>query len=422
MTDFVGDGLLECSGAAQLDVEAKQLQSRRLQPGDIVLEKSGGGQNQPVGRVALFEADDGEPYSFSNFTAAIRVIDPSVLDFRYLHKYLYWLHLSGQTAGMQSHSTNIRNLRMPTYKGQLIPVPSPHEQLRIAEALDRAFDAVAVARKKVERNLLNAQELLASELDAAVRGLGHSRTTGDASVKELLEEIEEARTRAAAEGRAKRLKAAVEPAASAGPFPLPAHWVWRPLGSLTVGISDGVHSTPKYIADGVPFVTVRNLTAGPGISLEDVRFISQEDHAEFIKRTHPERGDILISKDGTIGVVRRIETDVDFSIFVSVALVKPALPQIGQFLTYALSAPSIQSQMVPQGAALKHIYLTDLRQLPMPVPPVSEQQRIAARLDAITEAQRSLEAVYQQKLAALDELKRSLLYEAFAGRLANNLS
>src|ERR1700675_4914983 len=83
-TNFTKEGTLDDSDIAYLDVEAKKFEKRRLQFGDIILEKSGGGPKQPVGRVALFDKGDGD-FSFSNFTAALRILQPNEVDFRYLH-------------------------------------------------------------------------------------------------------------------------------------------------------------------------------------------------------------------------------------------------------------------------------------------------------------------------------------------------
>ncbi len=121
-TNFTKEGTLDDSDVAYLDVEKKMLEKRRLQFGDIILEKSGGGPKQPVGRVALFDKQEGE-YSFSNFTAALRVADPHDLDFRFLHRFLHWTYLSGVTEGMQSHSTGIRNLDGDAYKAIKIYFP-----------------------------------------------------------------------------------------------------------------------------------------------------------------------------------------------------------------------------------------------------------------------------------------------------------
>jgi len=128
-TNFTKEGALDDSDIANLDVEVKKFEKRRLQFGDIILEKSGGGPKQPVGRVALFDKDDGL-FSFSNFTSAIRVKNPNELDFRFLHKQLFWTYLSGVTEGMQSHSTGIRNLDGDAYKAIQIEIPPLPEQHR----------------------------------------------------------------------------------------------------------------------------------------------------------------------------------------------------------------------------------------------------------------------------------------------------
>lgn len=138
-TNFTKEGTLDDRDIAYIDVEARKLEKRRLQFGDIILEKSGGGPKQPVGRVALFDKENSD-FSFSNFTAALRVLDPRELDFRFLHKFLHWTYLSGITEGMQSHSTGIRNLDGDAYKAISISFPLLPEQRRIVGILDEAFE------------------------------------------------------------------------------------------------------------------------------------------------------------------------------------------------------------------------------------------------------------------------------------------
>jgi type I restriction enzyme S subunit len=366
--------------------------------------------------VALFDKKEGQ-FSFSNFTSSLRVRDPEALDYRFLHWFLFWMHLSGVTEGMQSHSTGIRNLDGDAYKAIRISYPSLTGQQRIVAILDEAFDGIATARTNFEKNLLDSMEVFQRALDQAIQGKLVASSPKDEPIQELLSKIEALRSKAIKHGNAKPLKTdSVEKSEEDG-FPIPPGWEWVHLESLTVGISDGVHRKPDYVNEGIPFVTVRNLTAGPGISFEDLNYITRSDHEEFIKRTHPEKGDILITKDGTIGVVRLIDTNVEFSIFVSVALIKPVLPELGPYLTYALRSPSVQSQIVPQGAALKHLYLVDLRRLAIPLPPLQEQKRIVARLNALSEETQHLENTYKQKIVALDELKQSLLHRAFNGNL-----
>jgi len=303
------------------------------------------------------------------------------------------------------------------FKGLSIALPPFPEQQRIVGILDEAFDGIATAKANAEKNLQNARALFESDLNVAIQGKLIPQNPGDVSVMNLISQLEELRIAAIAQGRVKQGKVNSIKDKVDGPFELPRSWKWTRLECLTLGISDGVHKKPEYATEGIPFITIKNITAGPGICFEDLNYITQADHEEFIKRTHPENGDILITKDGTIGVVRLIETDIKFSIFVSVALIKPIMRELGPYLVYALRAPCVQSQIVRKGTALKHLYLIDLRRLFIPLPPISEQRRIVARLDTVNTETQRLEYIYQRKLEELDALKKSLLHQAFSGEL-----
>jgi restriction endonuclease S subunit len=171
---------------------------------------------------------------------------------------------------------------------------------------------------------------------------------------------------------------------------IPQGWKAPMLREICTVIADGVHKTPRYVENGVPFVTVKNLTRAPGISFDDLNYISEADHAEFIKRTHPEKGDVLLSKDGaTLGVPRVVETDRPFSIFVSVALLKPDRSKIDPYyLFYALQAPVLGGRLIKNqtGSAIRHIHLVDLRTARMPLPPLNEQIRFVETIGEAVKA------------------------------------
>ncbi len=154
-TNFRVDGYLNYDNVAVLDVEEKQFKSRQLIFGDIILEKSGGGDNTPVGRVGLFERKDGN-YSLSNFTAYIRVKDNKRIFYRYLHYFLYSFYINGGTESMQRYSTAIRNLQLPQYKSIVVLLPSLEQQKRI------------VAEIEAERQLVNASRMLVDKMDAKI--------------------------------------------------------------------------------------------------------------------------------------------------------------------------------------------------------------------------------------------------------------
>ena len=168
-TNFSKDCKLKLDDVAIIDVEKKKLDSRRLQRGDIVVEKSGGGPNQPVGRVILFNLDDGD-YSFCNFTSALRIKDKSKVLPEFLYKYLVYLYFEGETEKYQSNLVGFRNLDFKGYTSMVVRFPNTiSEQQRIVDILDREFEKIDRVKSNAELNLQHAKDLfqaaLAKELE-----------------------------------------------------------------------------------------------------------------------------------------------------------------------------------------------------------------------------------------------------------------
>jgi type I restriction enzyme S subunit len=158
------------------------------------------------------------------------------------------------------------------------------------------------------------------------------------------------------------------------------------LDAVTTKIVDGAHRTPSYSAKGVPFLVVENLTRGPGIDFSQTRFVTAEDHKELYKRANPERGDVLVSKDGTLGVARYVDVDTEFSIFVSVALLKPHRQMLsGRYLRYFFDSSEFRRRIAQKtsGSAIKHIHLIDFKSTMLPVPSLEEQEQIADKISLI---------------------------------------
>lgn len=158
------------------------------------------------------------------------------------------------------------------------------------------------------------------------------------------------------------------------------------LDAVTTKIVDGAHKTPSYTAVGVPFLVVENLTRGPGIDFSETRFVTESDHKELFKRANPERGDVLVSKDGTLGVARFVDTDAEFSLFVSVALLKPSRELLsGKYLRYFFDSTGFRRRIGQKtsGSAIKHIHLVDFRSTEIPLPPLSKQEEIADRISKV---------------------------------------
>lgn len=136
--NFTKDCKLDYTNIAYLDVEEKQYEKRKLQCGDIIVEKSGGSDNQPVGRTILFEKRTGK-YSFSNFTAVLRINDGYPALPEYLNMYLQAVYQTGITKSMQTQTTGIHNLIFDQFLAIPILVPPITEQYRIVDKVNELF-------------------------------------------------------------------------------------------------------------------------------------------------------------------------------------------------------------------------------------------------------------------------------------------
>jgi type I restriction enzyme S subunit len=198
---------------------------------------------------------------------------------------------------------------------------------------------------------------------------------------------------------------------------IPKEWEVRTMEEITTKIVDGVHKTPVYVESGIPFLTVENLTAGIGISLKNVRYVTPSAHAEFFKRADPRPGDVLVSKDGTLGIARIVTDDLpEFSIFVSVAQLRPnealVLPS---FICTFFETGEYERQLGHRsaGTGLKHIHLEHFRAFQLAVPPIAEQHRISKVLNSHDIRIRKEEA-YRDKLKLQ---KQGLMHDLLTGKV-----
>lgn len=195
------------------------------------------------------------------------------------------------------------------------------------------------------------------------------------------------------------------------------------LGELASHILDGPHQTPVYLPKGVagvPFVTVRNMVSGQ-LDFTDLNCISEYDHGTFTRRCKPERGDVLYSKDGaTRGRPCLVDTDKEFSYFVSVALIKPLRERLdGRYLVGLLNSNWIKDRMAnrSRGDMIPHIVLKEIRAFPVPLPDLSAQRKIVAEFSVLQEEVNSLSRCQVETAAELDALLPSILDRVFASAL-----
>jgi len=186
------------------------------------------------------------------------------------------------------------------------------------------------------------------------------------------------------------------------------------LGELCNKITDGTHHTPTYTNEGIPFLRVTDITK----SNNSKKFISHEEHLELIKRCNPEKGDILYTKNGTIGVAKQIDWDYEFSIFVSLCLlkIKEELVDANYLVHYLNTKYALKQALIhSKKATISNLHLVEIKKIKIPLPPLPQQKKIATILDIADD--------YRQKTKSLitkyDELAQSLFLDMFGNPVTN---
>jgi len=161
-------------------------------------------------------------------------------------------------------------------------------------------------------------------------------------------------------------------------------WRREALKDVCSRITDGSHFSPKAVTKGYPYITVRDLEDGK-IDFQDCKFIQEKDYLELKSNScQPASGDILFSKDGTVGKVALVDFDKQFVVLSSLAIISPQRDLLlPRYLMYCMLAPSFLEEATGRktGAAIRRIVLRDLKKIEISFPSLPEQKRIVEILD-----------------------------------------
>jgi type I restriction enzyme S subunit len=293
-------------------------------------------------------------------------------------EYLFWFlqFFDWQKAAEGDVKIKGKTLNKAKLKEIAVEFPPLTEQQRIVGLLDEAFAGLATAKAHAEQNLHNARALFESHLNAVFtqRGEGWVETT--------LEKV-----------------LATQPQNG-----------WSPPAAN--------HST-----SGTPVLTLSSVT-GFVFRPDKLKYTSAETDPEA--RYWIKNGDFLITRSNTpelvghVAIASGIEKPTIYPDLIMRMRPTPGRA-LTEFLYYQLRTPALRVEITgrAQGAnpTMKKISNRDVKTLPIAVPPIATQQSIVLTLNELTEATQRLARLYERKLAALEELKQSLLHQAFAGEI-----
>ncbi len=309
-----------------------------------------------------------------------------------------------QLDGVKTETIN--QITQDMIKEQLIPIPPLSEQKRIKDKLNEILPIVEKYNAiETECSLLNKQfpDLLKkSILQEAVQGKLVPQDENDEPASVLLDRIRAEKDVLIKSGKIKKDKNesiifrrdnshyekfnGVERCIDDEiPFEIPKNWTWCRLGSILIKLSDGTHSTPKYVESGIPFISVKDVSSGK-LDFSSCKYVSKEEHKELYERCNPEQGDILLTKVGTTGIPVIVDTNDEFSLFVSVALLKFNQNLLyNKYLVHLINSPLVQKQASEntKGVGNKNWVMRDIANTLIALPPLTEQYRIVSQIAEI---------------------------------------
>ena len=268
--------------------------------------------------------------------------------------------------------STVRNLNIELASKVIVPIPTLEEQRRIVTLLDEAFADIATAKANAEKNLHNARELLDSHIQSVFT---------DKSQK----------------------------------------WPDRLLGDVfDIGSSKRIYEA-DWTTQGVPFFGGKEIVKLAKFgSVESASFISEDKYQEYASKYEmPKVGDILMTARGTIGVGYIVQQgDKFYYKDGNVISLRAKTPSNPQFVLFAFKTNAILDQLtLLVGTTVSHLPIEKAKMLKICLPDLAEQNFVVDHLETVERHSKKLESIYRQKLTALDDLKKSLLHQAFSGQL-----
>lgn len=365
-----------------------ELINKCLEKGDLIIEKSGGGENQPVGRVVRFKLD--EPALCSNFLEVLRPKKDELYPQFGAYK-LYSLWTSRLTTLSIKQTTGIQNLDISDYLENKVPVPSIELQISISNFLNREIDYIDNLIQAKENQLLLLSEKRQALISHVVtKGLDPKVTLKDTGIDWL--------------GK------------------IPNHWELKKVKHITSKIGSGV--TPRggaevYSKMGIPLLRSQNIHFD-GLRLDDVAFISEKIHSTMAN-SRVEKGDVLLNITGaSIGRCFYFEDQYqEANVNQHVCILRPNDRVFYKYLYLFMCSAMGQSQitMSQVGGGREGLNFESLKSFSIPLPSLNEQQRMVDSIDLFNLRMIQLEILTSRSIDLLKEKRTALISAAVSGQI-----
>ncbi|THJ21673.1 MAG: restriction endonuclease subunit S [Nitrospira sp. CG24D] len=367
VSDFTDDGTIDTSNIRYVSSEVfDQIKRYTISSNNLYLSIAG-----TIGKTGYVPSElDGASLTEN---ACKLVLRPGID-----RDFIYYFTKSDDFARQAGTNTRIAaqpKLALERLKTIKLPIPSSlPEQQRIVGLLDEAFEGIATATANAEKNLKNARALFESHLQSVFtqRGLG---------------------------------------------------WEEKLLGDVCeFENGDRGKNYPhrsEYVESGIPWINTGHIQRDGTLSETEMNFISREKY-ESLRSGKIQPGDLVYCLRGaTLGKTALVDPLTEGAVASSLVILRPSSVLDSRYLYSFLTSPLGQGLIkgYENGAAQPNLGAKSVAKYPISFPPIAEQKQLVAKLDDLHEETQRLESIYQQKLAALNALKKSLLHQAFNGEL-----
>ena len=355
----------------------KDIKRSEVEAGDIVIAKM-----MPAGRAIIVPQHLEKKFVLSS--DAVKFVPNKLLykDFLYfaINSSVFKSQVDAEVQGITRKRTSLTKV-----KKYILPIPPLEEQKRIVAKIKKLMPLVDEYAESYNRlqKIDNEFEdkLKQSVLQYAMEGKLVKQNSSDEPASELIKKIENEKAELVKEGKIKKSKKLPAITDDEKPFDIPDSWEWVRLDTV-LDVRDGTHDTPKYVKNGIPLITSKNISNGH-LDFSNIKYISEKDFTEINKRSNVEKGDIIFAMIGSIGNPVIVDTDRKFGIK-NVALLKNINHSLDMnFVLHYLYLLENLWIKNASGAVQKFISLKKIRSSLIPFPPLEEQRRIVEKVEEL---------------------------------------
>lgn len=432
VTDFKNRGIYLENLKYISDEVAEKIKNYRITSKDIYLSIAG-----TIGKVGIIPKEVENSFLTEN---ACKLVNISNMEQKYL---LNLLETSLIKKEIKNSITSSGQPKLAIFRIGNFPIPLPplEEQKRIVEKLDSLFEKTQKIKEiieEVKEKMISKREAILSkaftgELTEKWRSKNETSNTEELLYKINDEKIklwEEECKKAEEEGRKKPKKPQIKDISEMlvkedeVPYKIPENWVWIRLDNISEKISKG--TTPKggesaYVKNGIKFLRVENITKNYKLDLDKIKYISNETHVSFLKRSILEENDLLISIAGSLGRTAVISKDnLPLNTNQAIAFIRFLVKDksFSKFFSYFFNTRIIKTLLLEQAkvTAIPNLTLEILSKTKILLPPLEEQKEIVRILDKVFEEEDKIDELLklEESIAALES---SILDKAFKGEL-----